>query len=127
MSLDLAYLVLERCPLRGQVFRALLILALDADEHDEAFVSTSKLARWGRFTRARAQEMLEFLHEQKWILKGNQSTRHIMRRRLMALPPIDGATPRKLAGEFTTSLELKARLRASQVAADLHELHFSAK
>ena len=44
MSLDLAYLVLERCPLRGKLFRALLILAIDADDDDWAYVSVDRMA-----------------------------------------------------------------------------------
>lgn len=118
MSLDLAYLVLERCPLRGQPFRALLILALDANDEDLAFVSHNKLARWGRFTRARAQEMVQLLTEQNWIRKDGVH-RRISRRQLMSSPLLPGRRPRNFAGQAGTQLER----RAEQTAQDLLALH----
>lgn len=122
MSLDLAYLVLERCPLRGQPFRALLVLALDADDDDCAFVSHSKLARWGRFTRARAQEMVAFLSEQNWIHKDGGDRRRISRRRLMSSPLLPGPRPRSFAGHTGTQLERRAEQTAHDLLA-LHEFH----
>jgi hypothetical protein len=123
MSIELAYLVLERCPLRGELFRALLIIAIDADAEDWASVSVDKMARWGRFTRARAQLMLEQLRDGGWIRRGKRPKRQLLRRRLLMLPSIPGRRPPALAGIGRTMLEQRAALRARQVAEDMRELH----
>jgi len=119
MSLDLAYLVLERCPLRGELFRALLILAIDADDDDWAYVSVDRMARWGRFTRARAQETLEILRDQGWIQRGRRPQRLVIRRRLMACPPVAGRGARIFAGRRRSEMDY----RVAQVAENMRALH----
>jgi hypothetical protein len=127
MSLELAHLVLERCPLRGQLFRALLILALDADDDDLVITSHLRLARWGRFTVARAQEMLERLRAEGWIAMPRRGRRRLNRRRLLQCAVLPGKPPQKPAGVRRTALELRVQHRARQMAEDLRQIHFPAK
>jgi hypothetical protein len=124
MSLELAYLVLERCPLRGEMFRALLVLALDGDANDLVATSPDRLARWGRFTRGRAHLMLDQLRDEQWIVQpSRRGWRRVNRRKLMLLPPIPGKPPTKMGGYHTSLLAQRAAARVEQVAADLHSLH----
>lgn len=134
MALDLAYLVLERCPLRGRLFRALLIVALDADADDFARISVVKLARWGRFSKRHAQEMYEQLQREGWLLRvpipgDSMARRLVIRRRLLMLPPVPQlGGPRQLAetrfaGRSTKSIDDAITARARQTAEDLREFH----
>jgi hypothetical protein len=132
MALDLAYLVLERCPLRGRLFHALFIIALDADGCDHARISVVKLARWARTSKRHAQEIYDELQAEGWLLhspaRDTTARRLVIRRRLLMLPPIpqvDGRarTEIKFAGTPRRTLDQHIIERARQSAEDIREFH----
>lgn len=99
MSEPLAYLVIDRAPLRGVRYWALLYMAMAANERDITYASGRSVSHAIRVHLQRAQEALAALCEAGYLKRlryGQPKNRHdgyyiVLREKLMALPTRDGA------------------------------------
>ena len=69
MSMELAFLLTDRAPLRNTEFHALLYLALKANDYDFVCTSVRSLAKGMRMSEARARIALKSLEAKEYILK----------------------------------------------------------
>lgn len=98
MSEPLSYLVIDRAPLRGVRYWALLYMAMAANERDVTYASGRSVALGTRVHLQRAQEALAALCEDGYLKRlryGQPKNRYdgyyiVLRDRLMALPTQDG-------------------------------------
>lgn len=94
MSLDLAYLVIDRAPLRGVRYWTLLYVALAANERDITYASGPSVSVSVRCRRQRAQEALAMLCAEGYLKRlryGQPKNRYdgyyiVLREKLIALP-----------------------------------------
>jgi hypothetical protein len=97
MSEPLAYLVIDRAPLRGVRYWALLYMAMAANERDITYASGRSVAKAIRVHLQRAQEALAALCEAGYLQRlryGQPKNRHdgyylVLREKLLALPTQD--------------------------------------
>jgi hypothetical protein len=112
MSERLAYLVIDRAPLRGVRYWALLYMAMAANERDITYASGRSVARAIRVHLQRAQEALGALCEAGYLKRlryGQAKNRNVgyylvLRENLMALPSQDAAR-RAFAGKTVEQWE----------------------
>jgi hypothetical protein len=67
MASDLAFLVLDRAPLRGMKFRVLLYMAMQASRHDICYAPHAHIAGAMRMTKRHAQECVAELIELRLV------------------------------------------------------------
>src|SRR6185437_7414690 len=99
MSEPLAYLVIDRAPLRGVRYWALLYMAMAANERDITYASGRSVAKGIRVHLQRAQEALQELCLAGYLKRlryGQPKNRNdgyyiVLREKLMSLPTQDGA------------------------------------
>ncbi len=97
MSMELAFLVIDRAPLRGTKYDALLYLAMKASEFDFVCTSARALALGMRMGEYRARLALKSLEAAGYILRmryGASQNPHsgyyaVRRETLMGLPKVD--------------------------------------
>ena len=113
MALELAFLVIDRAPQRGDEYRVLLHLALKADDGDVVKVYSSRsLGRGTRMHENSASKALDGLLKTGYLLPRNMGIRHgdyfIARELLLLIPPRERAV-KKFAGQPVHLIGAKAQ------------------
>ncbi|MFL6427868.1 MAG: hypothetical protein ACJ71S_06460 [Acidobacteriaceae bacterium] len=125
MSEQMAYLVIDRAPLRGVRYWALLYMAMAANERDITYASGRAVAKAIRVHLQRAQEALLALDGAGYLQRlryGQPKNRYdgyylVRRETLLALPSQD-ALRRSFSGR---TVEYRERILTAETAAVLAE------
>ena len=125
MSLELAYLVTSRAPLKGDDYRILLQLALSADERDVTQGSERAIAFDTRIPRSRISETLPRLIARGYLApvrnrrdrdpRGRYFT--VIRERLID-EPVRNRCQKRFAGENVKKIVTRARAVLDPVIAE---------
>lgn len=129
MSEQMAYLVIDRAPLRGVRYWVLLYLAMAANERDITYASGRTVANGIRVHLQRAQEALGALCEAGYVKRlryGQAKNRNVgyylvLREKLLALPSQDAAR-RAFAGRTVERWEEILTAETAAVLAEQAEL-----
>jgi hypothetical protein len=129
MSLDLAFLVTTRAPLRGDPYRALLYLAMSANSSDIVHASLHSVKVGCRLDTRRTQAAFFELLRLGYLVKfrmgasNNPFQRYyIVARELLMVAPVLNPKSRKFAGEPVAQLNSRARANMAAILADRAEI-----